>query len=451
MKNTGGKMSGAALAAAMLVLFTAQGALAGAGVKYFASAKYGKYSSIAGIGEVTKDNAMKAGGYEFGYDKSGRTASVRYFENGKPASDPYFGVATIAFKYEGGFEIRNYYGDDGKPAREILGLTNRRMKVDGDSAVYYGVNDDNSMAQAKGGYYQTVLHFSDGLVTKITFLDDKGAAMGDNDGIWEWIYYYDDKGRRVKEQSFDAKGAMKDDSDGIAEIRTEYDADGGARTFYFDTSGNEALKKGRVKGYYKASDSKGRILKGEYYGEDGKLAFPAKGKDLDDFGMTLRQYTYTDGGKLVNNDKGFAEVRYKYDNKHRGISEKYFDENGKPVVYRVNGSCGFLRAYDDRDNKIREESLGENGKPEFNDVLAFCVREYSFDSGNKMTEIRFLDGNNKPMENPMRYNAVKVKIVYDPDKQTQEAVFMSKKGFEIKREYMGMYTEIKMHIQNDLK
>ena len=136
----------------------------------------GRYS-IEGRYPVTEELAKKINCYRFVFDDRGKISRIEYLRNGKPALDNKLGVASIVFQHEKDYEQRVYLNQAGRPAADKSGVYSIRLRL-----------NENKHPVALLNYGRT------------------GELSADRQGVVQYIWTIDAKGRRVVSIQADKEG-----------------------------------------------------------------------------------------------------------------------------------------------------------------------------------------------------------------------------------------------------
>ena len=235
---------------------------------------------------------------EFVYDEIGRVIGEHYYGVDGEAKLNIRGYSGLVNTYgeTGTIDRIDYLGLEGTPAiSDVLGYASVSYVRDaGGNIIEERYFDDHGEAIALTGGYAGIRSEFDGLcrVTRIDYLDKKGALVGNDSGVATILYDYENKL-------------------GVLEL-------------YKDLEGNPVEN---TNGCY------GMI---NQYGANGMLVYQI----------------YTDeNGQPVKGNAGYSKVAYMYDRNNRLIRVSYFDTNGFPALC-TEGYAGYRRNYDEDGNAI---------------------------------------------------------------------------------------------------
>ncbi len=366
--------------------------------------------SDIGGGGIDRTNVSR---YVQGLDENGRIKQ-RLFAYG----DEYTIYSNGASLYGYGFE----YDNEGRLTR-----------------LSYIGNADGTRLTDVGGAYAVEYEYSGDEVNPSVkrFLSSDGSLINGEDG---WAYSeteWNSINGRSKVSYFDQDGAPVLCAEGYSSLTRDYSGAYCVSESYFNTAGE--LAPPEAKGYatetYK-QDEKGRTILCRYFSADGS---PAKDKKTGTYGYTWefgdgeRTRTYineagepmlsSDGyaiSKVIENEysyplanyyydaegkpatEHYASCTYKYDDNYNITEWSFFDENGKPKMFKigVTSAAAFVSEYDNKGNETFYAFLdAEGGYLEGND--GWAKTEFEYDQiGKSIVETQmFYDKNGDPTEN----------------------------------------------------
>ena len=175
-----------------------------------------------------------------------------------------------------------------------------------------------------------------------------------------------------------------------------------------------------------------RIFQTDYLDGNGKLAiasdlhYARTIKYYDEWKQLIAEEFYNDNGELILVPKGYAIIKYEYDNEGRKVSERYFGEDRSPCnisagyamksvsygednkiaverffssellpVQSSDGCFGLKRVYNDQQQNIMVEFLDSDGLPA-NCRRGYAIESRTFDSLGRLAEVRYYDKDNHP-------------------------------------------------------
>ncbi len=203
----------------------------------------------------------------------------------------------------------------------------------------------------------------------VEYIDSKGKAKPNSDGVPMEVYICDKYGHLLKQQSRNAKGELVKDNWGNCGIEYVWnDKNENIYTTYMDDNWKPMkmpeLRKevynnaGTIKIFYQF-DKYGREIKESFFTEDDIAEVNVDGihqilYDYDNKGnLILLEYRDKDGN-LKNDSTGLAIYRFFYDNQGRRLREEYINKDGK---LRSNPSypSTIVKEYDEGGNIVKEE------------------------------------------------------------------------------------------------
>lgn len=300
--------------------------------------------------------------------------------------------------------LKSFYGSDGKPTV----LTGHHAHV------FYEYDDMGNLI--KSGYLDTegkpcaglgrIAYFEqefdqEGRQTRIAYFDKNGNACLNTKAVSMTCYQYDEQGKLLCVSNYGIDGNLCTDLKGIAKYELEYNDLNQriARRLY--NTDNQVYQTIDLTKKTEAGQAKNAVIQTK---DTAAEKFDEKGR--------LIEYNHLDAkGKLSLNEKGYAQVRYEYNQDNRCVKTSFLGTDGKP---RLN-STGFSVArfeYDQQGHIIRESAYGIDGKPILN-KMGYASLKYSYNAqGKKSKEVLYgIDG--KPITSTNKPSI----ISYDYDKK----------------------------------
>lgn len=255
--------------------------------------------------------------------------------------------------------------------------------------------------------------------------------------------FYDEGGRLLRRENYDAQGRLCADASGVARQQFNYDSEGRLKeSSFFNATGQHIEARGL--GYSserRAYDPDGRLAQREFLGKDGLPCLNRAGE------QTVR-YTYTPSGnpekrrnyingQLAEDTFGVAEEIRIYDGHDRLSRIEYRDARGQPspcrkpaegyaaavLSYDSRGYCASVRYYDadgrlsdengmncaewvcshdGRGNPVYECYLDAEGQPCVPPAVGYAERMCSYDDANRPRREFFWDAEGRPGGSPAR-------------------------------------------------
>lgn len=331
--------------------------------------------------------ATRDGGYHLRrneYDLAGNLTAQAYFDlNNKPVLDRTYGAHRIVWDFDrfkhpvlaqyfdaGGQPIDNkqgfhkaestydrngshrgtrWYDKDGQPTRGPDGAHELRNTYDErgllQRSAYYDAK--SRPVTNRQGIHEAILeHNAKRQETKKQFFGLNRKPAEDKDGNYLKLTEYDERGRIQMAAALRADGGPNVDRElGIAKIAVVYDKEGRLQEgAYYDAANRPVVGPGGFAEKRLVKEPDGRIAL-IHYGADHKPTFnPLQGfaikkTDSRTQGDTVDSYHGPDGN-LISGPEGYAEVRSRWGEDGKLLSQAYFGPDGMPVA----GPGGFHRA-----------------------------------------------------------------------------------------------------------
>lgn len=312
----------------------------------------------------------------FDLDEFGRVTKVTYINHeGNPMTDKY-GVGYIRYN-NASFECNDtteYFGSDGKLAYNEHRFARQINKLDkyGNPIESYNEGADGKPCYDYKNIYRQIVAFDEnGCFTEIKYYGFDGNLSYCSDNYAIQKVKYDSKGRYIEvshcdiddnpcyiEGSYSISKAKYDSKDRIIETR------------YFDIEGNPCIE--NVMGSH--------IIRSKY----------------DEYNYQIQIDLYNEKEELaISPISHFATIKEEFDEYHRPLSSKCFDENGMPCYFE-NYTFETRYTYDSRGNQVKTECFDIEG----NRCICkdgYATINYKYDNYGNILEEKYLGSDNKPI------------------------------------------------------
>jgi hypothetical protein len=265
-------------------------------------------------------------------------------QNGNEIARSYFKenhelIARLTINYEGGSYPRKieFFDGQGNPV-SLGGYHEVDLTFDdqGNLAEEDFRSTKGELISGTSGAAIEQLHYSDGNVSEIDYLDAHKQGAATMEGYSKIVFGWDEKGNETKESFSGPDGSLKKTAGGYARINHKYDAFA-------------------------------RPIEESYFGEDGKP---------------------------IRNTEGYAKLTRKYERRNLA-EESYYDENGRPVLNSM-GYAHFSVHYEPN-GPIEKEFFGIRREPVDCKGGYQKVRR-TFDAHNQLISAAYWDRANHPVD-----------------------------------------------------
>jgi hypothetical protein len=325
----------------------------------------------------TRDTKGYLHGWDAKYDSKGNRVLESYVDiNGRPFNIK-LGFATLRRTHDalGRITSQRFFDDAGNETTDRKdGCHGFDAKYDssGNCTLMTYVDTDDEPFNIKDGY-ATIRAAYDSLGRKksLRLFDDAGSETTDKtDGCHGWDAEYDALGNRIVMRYVDIKGNRSDIKDGYATIQQTYDTLGRTKSLrLFDDAENETTNK---------TDGS--------HGWD--LEYDTKGN------RTVESYVDINNKPFVTM-KGYAKLKFTYDDLGRRRSEKFFGANDEPTTDNSDGSHGWVVDYDAKGNVISRSFVDTNDGP-FDNKYGYAKAQMTYDALGRETSVRFFNAADQP-------------------------------------------------------
>ena len=367
------------------------------------------------------------------YDSVGRVIKESYYGTDEKPTALNSGQASDTREYDsyGNCVVQKFFAEDGRPVLIDYGCAEVHRSFNDKNQLieefYYGTGGE--AVTLKSGQAATAYGYDDyGNQIMESYMDANGKPMLINSGIACIQRYYDDRKRLYREEYRDTEGQLTLNTSGYCAVEKEFDeADRVIRERWLDVNGNDVMttsgysviendydKDGRltVRKYTDVTgepsadkntmitevhytyDSKGRIMKEEYYGADGLPAENNAGYSImentyDDIGSVASHKFYDTKGNVAASNAGYAEIRYEYDATGRIRSEWYYDSEGNPVTC-IEGYYGIKREYNEK-GLVSAQTFVDKGGMSVCSMSKYAIIQTDYDDHGRVSAVRYYD------------------------------------------------------------
>lgn len=332
----------------------------------------------------------------YSYDNGQQTGEAYYDVNRKPVLRSDMGCAGVKYEYrDGKISKRSYYGtSDQLILRKDLGVAVIQSEYDSAGRVtfirYYGT-DEKPIISTK--YCCAGFHYNyDNMQTNesdIIYIGLDGNSMIRKDLGYAHVHYeYDYDGNISRESYFDTQEKpILCKNGGYASYTYDYNKETNRAKYKFcDADGNPVIRSDHGYSCCEEHYENGKCMERRYYK-------PGETENSDDV-LVLRK------------DKGYAIVKYEYDEFGRCISEKFYDTNDaddtegtedaegtedKLIISTEYQCAGFLYDYDKAGHEKSVGYIGTDGKPFIRGDRGFAFVEYEYNDRGLRISSRYYD------------------------------------------------------------
>ena len=210
---------------------------------------------------------------------------------------------------------------------------------------------------------------ADGRMLSMTYIDEKGKAMTDKEGIMKRVYTYSAEGEVVKEEFFaDEEGKRRAcGANGCSYRELTWEGGNLVRVSYYGLDEKLCLHKEGYASVEWMYDERGNQTSASCYGVDGKPCVCEEGyarfeDTYDERGNQISESYYGLDGKLCACREGYARVERTCDERGNRTSQSYYGLDGKPCLHK-DGNARVEWTYDERGNTTSQSYYGLDGEP----------------------------------------------------------------------------------------
>lgn len=258
---------------------------------------------------------------------------------------------------------------------------------------------------ARGFARETIRYDSQGRKVEASYFYDADSATRGQKGYALVTTRYDEKGRRVSWACFDEDGAPAADISlgNHKSVRTYDDRGNVTGESYFD----QANKPVRIKnGYAKYTiryDSKGNRIEQAYFNETDELyggtSYARETATYDSDGRKTEVSYYYEPTNPIRRERGYAEVRVRFDSQGRRIEWRCFDDEKRPVMDLTAGNHFTKTSYDEAGNLTEVASYDTSEKP-IRTKDGYARQTMRYDERGNRIETAYFDQAGNPVRGP---------------------------------------------------
>lgn len=416
-----------------------------------------RVTSLDANGKTTYDD-NGASIYEFTYDLFDRETQIKRFnKDHKPivANDDYF-QQIKEYDSLGRIQFEAYYYPD-----HVLKYSDARWGAtkyvyEGDSIVKeYNLDVHGDIVQNENNVAIVKKRFNKKkeIVSEI-YLSAENSFSKMDDGVVEYRYKYNDKGKNIETKVYDSIGNLKEFEADVAIIRWDFDKNGNkSRTTYFNVKDQLAHTIDSVTYNVYKYRKDGKLLERSNYDINMKPAlidgaFKTK-FTLNSAGLDLIQYEYDTNGKFK---EGVAITKFYYNKYNNKVRTEYFDA-GNRRYKNSEGVSATNTIYNNRQYITGYEYFDERNQP-VNNRSGVSIEKWDLDELGHTKAFGYFDKNSKPVVGPTGYHKIEHEwaavgetsrtAIYGTDLLPIEDEYGTA-IYEYKLEPSGMYSQIKRY------
>lgn len=380
------------------------------------------------------------------YNESGQCISSLYYDiEAKLTANTVYHCAGFTYDYGSNWIEIRYIGLDGElMTRRDLGYARVVLEYDRDGNVIkesFFDQEEHLTEGTKEGYAFCKSKYNGKNCIEKRFYNTEEELSCCKDGGYAMVrYLYDDQGRCIQEQYYDAdlqptinrkyqsagrkfaydmKGNRTDTWHiglegelicrrdlGYAQVHSEYDNWGNQiQVSYFDVKGALTAKKGEGYAYCQSEyDSNGNCVERQYFDDRGNLVLHGDGgyADIrfiyDDYGHCVAEYYFgTEMQHIISRKYQSAGRRFEYDNRGNITETIYVGLNGSPIEQDDYGYARLRSDYDEFGNVVRTSYYDAEGEPAIWKEGGFASCQFLYDGSGNRIEERYFDREGNPV------------------------------------------------------
>lgn len=335
-------------------------------------------------------------------DEQGRTCRVDYFDaQGNPVYSPAMSCASYETVLDANgrvLELWKYDTDGQLTFNRSIGAYGLRSGYDEDGnriRTEYLDPEGNLMNGAAGGAVSITAYDDMGRAIRESYQDAQGNPVANTSGFAAIEIFYDAFGNYSGSAYYDETGKPCYHANGYSSVTLTYEDGNPVSVAYFDTDGSPILSRDGSHKLCRDYDPTGNPIRWSWYDTQGNLlelpaGYAVLEQDYDTYGNVTAQRYFNAGMEPVMVD-GLYAVRWEYDDRGNKIREEIFSDLPQQQNYTV-----LEMEYDAAGNRIRDRYYDENGTPVVSEAFP-AVKEYAYDSKGNPVQILWLDHTGTPL------------------------------------------------------
>lgn len=403
------------------------------------------YTDMRCTRPLTKQETSATKHFELDYDSSGKLVELRYSHAGKlrAFSDRFVRAPRITIHYEGNQEIRRFYNEwstralvsgdvyearftldnkgkrkelifyglDGKPVDNDFNISRYTWQTRDDGEVIehrYNVKGDLIRNRPGFGYIVTRFAYdANGLLTRMYNLGEEGQNLTpDEAGIAMTQISYDKHGQFTGWLNLDMEGKPKRGMSNIAEIRYIPSKFSGEQIATFNDSDGtpQMINWGAHKVTY----------------------------DFDAYGNAVNRLHFGLKGEPVNSSSGIGQIKSTWTkNGAHQLSDRYFDNAGKPVASSYSGVHAVLTTLDENGRPSETSYMDLAGNIITHKGQGYATESFEYDQKGRLISRKFM-APDKTLANHGTWGVARFEYRYFNDGRLRSAQSFTATGEEKK-------------------
>ena len=346
--------------------------------------------------DAKNEPCVAAVGYasaKFGYTSAGDIRSEYYYgAKGEKIIVPSLGYACATRDYKGRNLLRETLMDqDKKPIDSAAGyavMENTLNKKYHILETRYLHADKSPAAGPEGWHHAVYQNDKDGVHLSVSLFAENDTPWVDAEGISEYAFTYDKKGREVTRQLL-KNGQPVTGRHGWSKCEYEYDAQGRMICTRYLNADGQPVSLGAGYAYTRTVYSEDGLtgIRTRYDTANQPVdlgGYVSLGCEYSESGRIIRTFFLDADGKATANANGVFATGYEYDGKGRIVGTAFFDEAHAPM----NGPDGWARCRDELDENgfiLTRTCYGTDG-------AVIRVETYQYNEMMVQTGVEITDG-----------------------------------------------------------
>ena len=351
---------------------------------------------------------------------NGDADEVRYIKEGQNITgESYWHEGNPVNGEKGYHEVRRIYTANNKIQKEF----------------YYDAN--GNLTNCADGYAGFEKQYNSAQKEMATvYYDETGELMLTPGKEYAYMLTIPEKDKKAlnqenEEENIDEEAEANEEKEEEESEDIDEDQIISASTVYIEYYGTDWKLMNISSGYaylVRQTDAQGRMIREEYYDNEGNKAVLKNGYDeirqsYTDSKKPFRIEYYRNGMPALYSDS-FAAVEREYDEAGNIIAEKYYNTDLQPAPCK-NGYEMVRKEYNEEKRVRKEAYYDHNGRPMINSKGIYQT-DYEYNDNGKVTKESYFDGEGQPMVCPDGYASLEK--IYNNQGSTIATMYYNEAG-----------------------
>ena len=312
--------------------------------------------------------------------------------------------------------VRENTYENGKPTggwcKDIRGILRRHFEISPDGSTYHHLDAWKRPVASAGTRWVSLRREFDstGRIVSHTYLDRKGRAVPNKDGVCRIDFVYDSSGAVLHERYYDDLGQPMLDTDGVHHVSSVPSTWGhSTEDRYFDTNDQPTPNRHGYHAMRFRYNEFGQSVEASRFGLadepviDTRIGASIWRTKRNEFGENVENYYYDVDGEPIINTWNYFFNRESYDSAGRRTERSFFDVDGEPTGAK-GGNHAWRWNYDATGLLLGSDYLDASGQP----ILApsYAGERFTHDERFNLLSSQTLGVDGNPVATWTRYATI---------------------------------------------